>query len=147
MRSKIWLGTLGIFVCLLAVNACTPSFDIEKPPAAQVGDGLLSVTVQTRSHLIIPARSRIVITISDTSRADISGIPLAGDETVLRRADKSLRLAFPVDQAALAPCADEGRCSLSVHIIKDGVLRFINDTMIPFRAGQTRARVEVTQVN
>ncbi|WP_350334537.1 YbaY family lipoprotein [Coralliovum pocilloporae] len=130
---------------LLVLSGCAPSFEIDRPPAARVGDGLLAVTIRTKAHRIIPARSRVVITIADTALADAPSKALAGDETTLRRADKSLRLSFPIDQASLELCKEEGRCSISVHIVKDGVLRFINDTHIPFKAGQKQVRVMVTK--
>ena len=141
----LFKSACSVVIMAVLITACTPGLEVPKPPAATQGDGLLTVTVRTDKHRLLPSHSRIVITVSDTSKADAPSVPLAGDEVILNHSDKSLRVTFPIDKSAIEPCRQEQVCSISVHVVKDDILRFSNDEHIPFTVDQKHVRVRVVQ--
>lgn len=128
----------ALVASLLALAGCGGSL---QPPAAQIGDASLTVTVRLASPGRMPPGAEVEIMLSD-----ISGVvpaPLAGDTIRISEGDRSIRVSVPADAQKINRCRKKGTCGVFVRIKKSGSVLYRNASPVAYVHSQRNITVHV----
>ena len=120
---------------VLFLSACKSSVR-PAPPAAQVGDTALFVTIKAPQGRSFAKGSDINVTLADTSQVGSRSIALAGDIIRMTQIDKEVRIRIPLDKDKVDRCSEDNVCGIFVQVTRGGNLVFSNSKPVPYETGQ-----------
>lgn len=133
----------SVFICaaliLFAGLAGCGGAHIARPPAAQIGDGHLAITLSTSGRATLPRGSEVIITLADVTGAE--PIALGGDQIRISQNDRDVHVSFPLDKARVRRCGAQRTCRIYVRVVKGGWQILQNAKNTPYRYGQKAARI------
>lgn len=132
------------FLMIIPLTGCG-GLGYTPPPGAKLGDGFLSITVETNDRTRMPQGADIVISIEDQAAIDEKQRVIIGDVVKLSQADTAVKVNFPIDRHLLKPCGATKTCLINVKVAKGGAIRYKSARSLPYIAGQKKATVTVAK--
>ncbi len=142
IKHKLRFAPAALSALLLA--SCS-GLGYTPPPGAKLGDGFLSLTIDTSDKSRMPQGADVVISIENPVADDEKKRVIIGDVVKLSLADTAVKVNFPIDQHLLKGCGSSMPCQIHVKVAKSGVIRYRNTTPTPYKAGQTKALITVVR--
>ena len=133
-----------IFIATIVLAGCS-GLGYTPPPGAKLGDGFLSLTVSTDDRLRMPQGADLVISIENAAAIDEKNKVIIGDVVKLSQPDTDVKVNFPIDQHLLMECGKTKPCQIHVKVAKSGSIRYVTSRPLPYKAGQSQAKVTVTK--